>query len=72
MRIRFAFPARYEEFGYDGCTTAASAGREPQRVPLQTAEKVLQLYRGKYFDFNVRHFHEKLVEEHGIELSYRG
>jgi hypothetical protein len=24
----------------------------------------------KYFDFNVRHFHEKLVEEHGIRLSY--
>jgi hypothetical protein len=31
---------------------------------------VLQLYREKYFDFNVRHFHEKLVEEHGIQLSY--
>jgi hypothetical protein len=31
---------------------------------------VLQLYREKYFDLNVRHFYEKLVEEHGIELSY--
>jgi hypothetical protein len=33
-------------------------------------EKVLLLYREQYFDFNVRHFHEKLVEEHGIQLSY--
>ena len=39
-------------------------------MPLGTAEKVLQLNREKYFDFNVRHFHEKLVEEHGIQLSY--
>jgi hypothetical protein len=27
-------------------------------------------YRERYFDLNVRHFHEKLVEEHGIGLSY--
>jgi hypothetical protein len=33
-------------------------------------ERILSLYREKYFDFNVRHFHEKLREEHGIELSY--
>jgi hypothetical protein len=31
---------------------------------------VLALYREKYFDFNVRHFHEKLREHHGIALSY--
>jgi hypothetical protein len=31
---------------------------------------VLQLYREKYADLNVRHFHEKLREAHGIELSY--
>jgi hypothetical protein len=42
----------------------------PKKVALGTAEKVLRLYREKYFDFNVRHFHEKLVEEHGIQLRY--
>jgi hypothetical protein len=30
----------------------------------------LILYREKYFDFNVRHFYEKLKDEHGISLSY--
>jgi hypothetical protein len=40
------------------------------RVPLEEAEQVLQLYREKYFDLNVRHFHEKLREGHGIRLSY--
>jgi hypothetical protein len=39
-------------------------------VPMKTVEEVLQLYREKYFDFNVQHFHEKLRELHGIELSY--
>jgi len=31
---------------------------------------VLALYRDRYFDLNVRHFHEKLEAEHQIELSY--
>jgi hypothetical protein len=33
-------------------------------------EEVLRLYQERYHDFNVRHFHEKLREEHGLELSY--
>ena len=33
-------------------------------------EQVLGLYRDRYFDLNVRHFHEKPQEEHGVELSY--
>jgi hypothetical protein len=41
-----------------------------RRVPLELAERVLALYREPYFDFNVRHFHEKLREQHGITLSY--
>ena len=37
---------------------------------MKTVEEVLHLYREKYFDFNVQHFHEKLRDLHGIELSY--
>jgi hypothetical protein len=37
---------------------------------LKTVEEVLRLYRDKYFDLNMRHFHEKLNEEHEIHLSY--
>jgi hypothetical protein len=33
-------------------------------------EEVLRLYRETYFDLNIRHFHEKLSEEHEIKLSY--
>jgi len=61
---------RYEEKGYDGLYDWRKRCPSPKRVPLKTAEAVLQLYREKYFDFNVRHFHEKLLEEEGIRLSY--
>jgi len=61
---------RYQEHGYDGLYDRRKGRPSPKTIPLATAEKVLRLYREKYFDFNVRHFHEKLVEEHAIELSY--
>lgn len=39
-------------------------------MPLELAERVLALYREHYFDFNVRHFHEKLRDEQGLRLNY--
>src|SRR5262249_5628401 len=41
-----------------------------KRVSVEVIEKVLGLYRDRYFDFSVRHFHEKLASEHDIHLSY--
>jgi len=61
---------RYEQHGYDGLFDRRRGQPSPRRVPLATVERVLGLYREKYFDLNVRHFHEKLREEHGIQLSY--
>jgi transposase len=61
---------RYEEFGYDGLFDRRCGKPSPRRVPVATVEKVLALYREKYFDLNVQHFHEKLKPDHGIELSY--
>jgi hypothetical protein len=37
---------------------------------MAKVEEVLRLYQETYFDLNIRHFHEKLDEEHGIKLSY--
>ncbi len=61
---------RYEEHGYDGLIDRRRGRPSQKRVPLAQAEQVLGLYREKYFDLNVRHFHEKLGAEHGIHLSY--
>src|ERR1700719_1108413 len=60
----------YQEHGYDGLFDQRRGRRSIHRVPMATAERVLALYRDKYADFNVRHFHEKLKEAEGIELSY--
>ncbi len=61
---------RYEAHGYDGLIDRRRGKPSGRRVPLAQVEQVLGLYRERYFDLNVRHFHEKLVEEHGIHLSY--
>jgi transposase len=61
---------RYEHEGYKGLFDRRRGKPSTRRVPLATVEKVLALYREKYFDLNVQHFHEKLQAEHGIELSY--
>jgi len=61
---------RYEEFGYDGLFDRRQGKPSPKRVPVAVVEQVLGLYRDRYFDLNVRHFHEKLHHEHGVDLSY--
>ena len=61
---------RYREFGYDGLFDRRLRRPSPKRVPVEAVERVLGLYRDTYFDLNVRHFCEKLREEHGIGLSY--
>ena len=61
---------RYEEFGYDGLFDRRRGKPSHKQVPMALEEQILGLYREKYFDLNVGHFHEKLRAEHQIELSY--
>jgi len=60
---------RYVEEGYNGLLDRRRGKPSRRRVAVATVEKVFALYREKYFDMNVQHFHEKLETEHGIELS---
>jgi transposase len=61
---------RLEAEGYSGLVDRRKGKPSDKRVPLARVEEVLRLYQETYFDLNVRHFHEKLSEEHGIKLSY--
>ena len=61
---------RLEADGYSGLADRRKGKASFRRVPLQTVEEVLRLFQETYYDLNVRHFHEKLREEHGIALSY--
>jgi len=61
---------RYEEFGFRGLFDGRRGKPSPKRVPMSTLERVLELYRERYFDLNVRHFHEKLQGEHQLRSLY--
>jgi len=61
---------RWDKYGYDGLFDHRTQRPSPKRVALVDVEKVLTLYREQYFDLNVKHFVEKLHEQHHIQLSY--
>jgi transposase len=61
---------RLEAEGYSGLVHRRKGKPSDKRVPLAQVEEVLRLYREVYFDLNIRHFHEKLREQHGIKRSY--
>ena len=61
---------RLESDGYAGLADQRKGKPSGKRIPLATVEQVLRLYKDVYYDLNIRHFLEKLREEHGIRLSY--
>lgn len=61
---------RYQHYGFDGLLDRRCGLPSRKRMPFAVVEQVLCLYREKYFDFSVRHFHEKLREQHAILYSY--
>ena len=61
---------RYEEHGCDGLMGRRRGVPSGKQVPLAQVEQALGLDRDRYFELNVRHFHEKLASEDQIGLSY--
>lgn len=60
----------WDKYGYGGLFDRRTQRPSPKRVPIADVEKVLRLYREKYFDLNVKHFVEKLHGQEQIQLSY--
>src|SRR5680860_420039 len=61
---------RYEAEGDDGLVDRRIGRRSPKRAPVEELERMLGLYRDKYSDFTVKHFHEQLVKRHNYVLGY--
>jgi hypothetical protein len=61
---------RYEQYGFDGLLDRRRCRPSEKRVALSVGGAGAGLYRDRYFEGKVRHVHEKLVNEHGIGLSY--
>src|SRR5450432_809664 len=61
---------RYEAEGDDGLIDLRMGRRSPRRAPEEELERMLGLFRDKYADFTVKHFHEQLRKRHGYVLGY--
>lgn len=61
---------RYEEAGEAGLADRRLGKISTRRVPAEAIEEVLELYRGRYLGWNVKHFHEHLVRDHHFSWGY--
>jgi hypothetical protein len=60
----------YEEDGLAGLVDRRLGKPSPKRVPAAAAELTLELYGGMYRGWNVKHFHEHLMRDHGFRWGY--
>lgn len=61
---------RYEAEGDAGLADRRMGRASPKRAPREELERMLGLYRDKYADFTVKHFHEQMVKRHNYVLGY--
>ena len=61
---------RYEAEGAAGLYDRRLGRVSARRAPVDEVMRVLELFETRYPDFTAKHFHEKLVCEHGFGLSY--
>ena len=60
---------RYEAEGAEGLYDRRLGRLAARRAPLDEVARVLALFDTRYRDFTAKHFHEKLVAEHGCTRS---
>jgi len=61
---------RFEAKGIEGLADGRLGKAAGRRAAVDEVTRVLELFETRYFDFNVKHFHEKLTAEHGLARGY--
>ena len=61
---------RFDEEGVEGLRDRRLGRRSPRRAPATELARMCTLYRERYADFTVKHFHETLIRTHGYQLCY--
>src|SRR6476619_6063209 len=61
---------RFADEGVEGLRDRRIGKASPRRAPARELERIRQLYRDRYSDFTVKHFHEQLVRRHSYKLGY--
>ena len=60
----------FELKGIDGLLDGRRGVPSSRRLPEEEGSRILRLWREEYSRYNVKHFHERLVSDHGVERSY--
>ena len=61
---------RLREEGPSGLSDRRLGKPSARRAGVAEIAAMLDLYKGSYADFTVKHFHEQLVKRHGYKLGY--
>ena len=61
---------RFEADGAEGLYDRRLSRLSARRAPVDEVARVLALFDTRYWDFTAKHFHEKLVSQHGCVRSY--
>ncbi len=61
---------RFEADGAEGLYDRRLGRLSARCAPVDEVARVLELFDTRYWDFTAKHFHEKLVAEHGCKRSY--
>ena len=61
---------RYEAAGLEGLRDGRLGQPSGKAIAKDAVERILALFRKTYHGWNVTHFHEHLVRDHGFTLSY--
>lgn len=61
----------YKEKGKSGFIHGNRGHAPSTKLDKSLSEDIIQLYKTKYQDFNFKHFHEYLIEEENINVSYK-
>ena len=62
--------AIYKQKGKAGFVHGNRSRKPAKTLDPSLANSIILLYRNKYFDFNFRHFHDYLLDEENIHVSY--
>lgn len=60
---------RFAEEGEEGLVDRRIGKMSAKRIPVDETMRVITLFETRYYDFTVKHYHEKLVEQ-GFARSY--
>jgi len=61
---------RFEAEGEAGLVDRRLGKVSPHRIGAEEVERITALYRDRYTDWTVKHFHERAQKQHGLLASY--